>query len=139
MIGRRVRADLFKFADVVVLFDVGGHQRPELFQLRFANVKKACADGRKQPFVQAGAVIIAVEVFVFKGEMRKGMGAVNDDFDAAFAPHLADAFDRKDLPGALKEMLEHKGTFLLEVMVTKENNVFPMVPQGCSVSEIRLK
>lgn len=47
--------------------------------------------------------------------------------------------DRADLVGALKEMLDHKGSFLLEVMVTKENNVFPMVPQGCSVSEIRLK
>src|SRR5258707_518293 len=47
--------------------------------------------------------------------------------------------DRADLPGALKEMMDTKGSFLLEVMVTKENNVFPMVPQGCSVSEIRLK
>ncbi|MBS1519427.1 MAG: biosynthetic-type acetolactate synthase large subunit [Bacteroidetes bacterium] len=47
--------------------------------------------------------------------------------------------DRKDLQGALKEMLNHKGAYLLEVMVTKENNVFPMVPQGCSVAEIRLK
>lgn len=47
--------------------------------------------------------------------------------------------DRKDLPAALNEMLSNKGSFLLEVMVTKENNVFPMVPQGCSVSEIRLK
>jgi acetolactate synthase-1/2/3 large subunit len=47
--------------------------------------------------------------------------------------------DRADLVSALKEMLDHKGSFLLEVMVTKENNVFPMVPQGCSVSEIRLK
>jgi acetolactate synthase-1/2/3 large subunit len=46
---------------------------------------------------------------------------------------------REDLQGALKEMLDNKGSFLLEVMVTKENNVFPMVPQGCSVSEIRLK
>lgn len=46
---------------------------------------------------------------------------------------------REDLVGALKEMLETKGSFLLEVNVTKENNVFPMVPQGCSVSEIRLK
>ena len=36
-------------------------------------------------------------------------------------------------------MMDNKGSFLLEVMVTKENNVFPMVPQGCSVSEIRLK
>ena len=46
---------------------------------------------------------------------------------------------RKDLAAAVKTMLESKGSFLLEVMVGKENNVFPMVPQGCSVSEIRLK
>jgi len=47
--------------------------------------------------------------------------------------------EREGLENALKAMLETKGSFLLEVMVTKENNVFPMVPQGCSVSEIRLK
>lgn len=47
--------------------------------------------------------------------------------------------EREDLRSALQEMLAHKGSYLLEVMVTKENNVFPMVPQGCSVSEIRLK
>ncbi len=46
---------------------------------------------------------------------------------------------REKLKNALKEMLDHKGAYLLEVMVGKENNVFPMVPQGCSVSEIRLK
>jgi acetolactate synthase-1/2/3 large subunit len=47
--------------------------------------------------------------------------------------------EREYLPAVLKEMMETKGSFLLEVNVTKENNVFPMVPQGCSVSEIRLK
>ncbi|MFC0514255.1 biosynthetic-type acetolactate synthase large subunit [Mucilaginibacter angelicae] len=47
--------------------------------------------------------------------------------------------DREDLPGALDEMMNSKGPFLLEVMVTRENNVFPMVAQGCSLSEIRLK
>jgi acetolactate synthase-1/2/3 large subunit len=47
--------------------------------------------------------------------------------------------DREDLPGALNEMMNSKGPFLLEVMVTRENNVFPMVAQGCSLSEIRLK
>ncbi|MFN5361962.1 MAG: biosynthetic-type acetolactate synthase large subunit [Bacteroidota bacterium] len=60
---------------------------------------------------------------------------------------LADAYGipgasvstRDALPAALKEMLHHKGAYLLEVMVGKENNVFPMVPQGCSISEIRLK
>ncbi|MGB4400672.1 MAG: biosynthetic-type acetolactate synthase large subunit [Daejeonella sp.] len=47
--------------------------------------------------------------------------------------------ERENLNDALKEMINHKGSFLLEIMVTKENNVFPMVPQGCSVAEIRLK
>lgn len=47
--------------------------------------------------------------------------------------------DRKDLRSALKTMLDHDGAYLLEAMVGKENNVFPMVPQGCSVSEIRLQ
>ena len=47
--------------------------------------------------------------------------------------------ERDELQRALKEMLDHKGSYLLEVMVGKENNVFPMVPQGCSVAEIRLK
>ena len=47
--------------------------------------------------------------------------------------------ERSELSDSLKQMIESKGSFLLEVMVTKENNVFPMVPQGCSVSEIRLK
>jgi acetolactate synthase-1/2/3 large subunit len=46
--------------------------------------------------------------------------------------------DRQILKQALKNMLDHKGAYLLEIMVGKENNVFPMVPQGCSVSEIRL-
>jgi acetolactate synthase-1/2/3 large subunit len=45
---------------------------------------------------------------------------------------------REDIRSALQTMIGHKGAYLLEVMVGKENNVFPMVPQGCSVSEIRL-
>ncbi len=47
--------------------------------------------------------------------------------------------ERKNLKSSLAEMLAHNGSYLLEIMVGKENNVFPMVPQGCSVSEIRLK
>lgn len=47
--------------------------------------------------------------------------------------------EREDLKTALKTMLDHDGAYLLEVMVGKENNVFPMVTQGSSVSEIRLK
>jgi acetolactate synthase-1/2/3 large subunit len=47
--------------------------------------------------------------------------------------------EREQLKDALKSMLDHPGAYLLEVMVGKENNVFPMVPQGCGVHEIRLK
>jgi acetolactate synthase-1/2/3 large subunit len=46
--------------------------------------------------------------------------------------------EREKLQWALKTMLGHDGSYLLEVMVDKEDNVFPMIPQGCSVSEIRL-
>ena len=47
--------------------------------------------------------------------------------------------DRRDLNGAVGEMLAHEVAYFLEVKVAKENNVFPMVPTGASVSEIRLK
>jgi acetolactate synthase-1/2/3 large subunit len=46
---------------------------------------------------------------------------------------------RDSLKSSLKTMLDHDGAYLLEVKVGKENNVFPMVPQGCGVGEIRLK
>ncbi len=39
---------------------------------------------------------------------------------------------------AIAEMLAADGPYLLEVMVEKEDNVFPMVPSGAAVSEIRL-
>lgn len=45
---------------------------------------------------------------------------------------------REDLQAAVEKMLNHDGPYLLEVKVGRENNVFPMVPQGASVSEIRL-
>ncbi len=45
---------------------------------------------------------------------------------------------REDLRSAVEEMISHQGSYFLEVMVGKENNVFPMVPTGSSVSDIRL-
>jgi acetolactate synthase I/II/III large subunit len=47
--------------------------------------------------------------------------------------------ERDDLQKSIAEMLAHDGPYLLEVVVEKEENVFPMVPAGRSVSEIRLK
>ncbi|RTZ05724.1 biosynthetic-type acetolactate synthase large subunit [Flavobacterium sp. GSP6] len=45
---------------------------------------------------------------------------------------------REDLDAAVAEMMTSKESYFLEVMVEKENNVFPMIPTGASVSDIRL-
>ncbi len=42
---------------------------------------------------------------------------------------------RESLIEGVKAMFEHQGSFLLEVIVDREENVFPMVPAGCSISE----
>ncbi len=46
---------------------------------------------------------------------------------------------RDDLEGAIQKMIDHEGPYLLEVMIEKEDNVFPMVPAGASVSEVILE
>ena len=45
---------------------------------------------------------------------------------------------REELADAVKEMIASKEAYFLEVCVEKEDNVFPMVPSGASVSDIRL-
>jgi len=47
--------------------------------------------------------------------------------------------ERGDLAGSVQEMMEHEGAYFLEVCVEKEGNVFPMIPTGASVSDIRLE
>lgn len=46
---------------------------------------------------------------------------------------------RDQLDAAIEEFINHDGAYFLEVMVGKENNVFPMVPSGSGVAEIRLE
>jgi acetolactate synthase-1/2/3 large subunit len=45
---------------------------------------------------------------------------------------------REELDAAVAEMMASKDSYFLEVMVEKENNVFPMIPTGASVSDMRL-
>ena len=45
----------------------------------------------------------------------------------------------EELPGAVAEMLAHKGPYLLHIMVEKEENIFPMVPSGKAVDDIVLE
>ncbi len=46
---------------------------------------------------------------------------------------------REDLLGAIEDMIASNESYLLEVVVEKEGNVFPMIPTGASVSDVRLK
>jgi acetolactate synthase-1/2/3 large subunit len=46
---------------------------------------------------------------------------------------------REELASAVEEMIASKEPYFLEVCVEKEDNVFPMVPSGASVSDIRLE
>ena len=46
--------------------------------------------------------------------------------------------ERKDLAAAIEEMINAEGPYFLEVGVEKEANVFPMIPTGASLNEIRL-
>jgi acetolactate synthase-1/2/3 large subunit len=46
---------------------------------------------------------------------------------------------RKDLVPAIEAMLAHEGPYFLEINVEKEENIFPMIPSGSSVEEIRLE
>lgn len=46
---------------------------------------------------------------------------------------------RETLDQAVADMFAHQGSYLLEVMVEQEGNVFPMVPSGASVDQIRLE
>ena len=46
---------------------------------------------------------------------------------------------REDLSAEIKKMVASKDSYFLEVMIEMEDNVFPMIPSGASVSDIRLK
>ncbi|MFD1096423.1 biosynthetic-type acetolactate synthase large subunit [Salegentibacter chungangensis] len=47
--------------------------------------------------------------------------------------------ERAGLEDAVKEMMESEEAFFLEVKVEQEENVFPMIPTGASVSEVLLE
>jgi len=69
-------------------------------------------------------------------------GLTNPDFckiSEGFGVPAKKITDRKDLDKALDDMLAKEGPCVLEIEVRQEGNVFPMVPAGASVSDIRLE
>lgn len=67
---------------------------------------------------------------------------VNPDFVTIAKGYFIDAqrvTKREHLADAVQTMMASKKPYFLEVCVEKENNVFPMIPSGASVSDIRLE
>ena len=67
---------------------------------------------------------------------------VNPDFVKIAEGYFIDAkrvTEREEMTAAVAEMMKSDRPYLLEVCVEKENNVFPMIPSGASVSDIRLE
>jgi acetolactate synthase-1/2/3 large subunit len=79
---------------------------------------------------------------LFHGKRYSFTDMQNPDF-----VKLASAYDiparkvdaREDLQGAIKEMLAANTPYFLEVVVGKEDNVFPMVPAGAGVADVLLE
>jgi acetolactate synthase-1/2/3 large subunit len=66
---------------------------------------------------------------------------VNPDFvmiSQAYGIPAKKVVKREDLESSLNEMLASDGPYLLNIIVEKQGNVFPMIQPGSSVSEIRL-
>ncbi len=66
----------------------------------------------------------------------------NPDFTMiakAYGVEAEKVYDPKELEAAIKRMADAKGSYFLEIIVKKEENVFPMVPAGASLSNIICK
>jgi acetolactate synthase-1/2/3 large subunit len=66
----------------------------------------------------------------------------NPDFIAiseGFKIKASKVEDRAELSASLDVMFAHKGPYVLEVVIEKEENLFPMVPSGKACSDVILK
>ena len=119
-----------------------------------------CGDGGYQMTIQELGTIFqqkaAVKVVVlnndFLGMVRQwqqlffdkryaSTEMVNPDFVAIAKGYYLNAkrvTKREELADAVAEMVASKEPYFLEVCVEKEDNVFPMIPSGATVSDIRL-
>ena len=67
---------------------------------------------------------------------------INPDFVAIAKGYFIESKKvekREELDIEIKKMIEFNGPYLLEVIIEKEDNVFPMIPSGSSVSDVRLE
>ncbi len=78
---------------------------------------------------------------LFFDKRYSAVSMVNPDFSAiarAFGIPALKIGTREELLPGLENLLEASGPFLLQVQVAREDDVFPMIPPGAAVDEIRL-
>lgn len=78
---------------------------------------------------------------LFFDKRYSGTEIQNPDFVAIAKGYSIEATkitQRNELDEALDKMLQYQGAYLLEIVVQQEENVFPMIETGASVSDIRL-
>jgi acetolactate synthase-1/2/3 large subunit len=78
---------------------------------------------------------------LFYGKRYSGVTNPTPDFAQAASAFGAKGIlvsERSELKGKLQEMLDHPGPVVLVAMVEPEENVYPMVPAGKSLHEMKL-
>jgi len=142
-----------------------GYGLPAAFGAKFADPKRevicVCGDGGFQMTIQelgmcsqwnVGVKILLLDnnylgmvrqwQQLFYDKRYSSVELVNPDFVTiakGFGVKGKTISKPKQLKKAIKEMLAHDGPYLLHVKVEKEENVFPMVPSGASIADIRLE
>jgi len=142
-----------------------GYGLPAAFGAKYADPKRevicVCGDGGFQMTIQELGLCaqwnVGVKILLldnnFLGMVRQwqqlffdrrysSVELVNPDFVTiakGFGVKGKTVSDPKKLKKAVKEMLAHDGPYLLHVRVEKEENVFPMVPSGAGIGDIRLE
>lgn len=79
---------------------------------------------------------------LFHGKRYSFTDLTNPDFSAiakAYSISARRVEHRKDLAGAIHEMMTSPGAYFLDVQVCREENVFPMVPAGAGVADMLLE
>ncbi|MCW5909617.1 MAG: biosynthetic-type acetolactate synthase large subunit [Cyclobacteriaceae bacterium] len=79
---------------------------------------------------------------LFHGKRYSFTEMQNPDFTKiaeAYSIPAEKVTEQKNLEAALKKMLASETSYFLEVVVEKEDNVFPMVPAGAGVAEVILE
>ena len=142
-----------------------GYGLPAAFGAKYADPKRevicVCGDGGFQMTIQELGLCaqwnVGVKILLldnnFLGMVRQwqqlffdrrysSVELVNPNFvmiAEGFGVKAKEVSDPKKLKKAIKEMLAHDGPYLLHVRVEKEENVFPMVPSGAGIGDIRLE